>query len=123
MEMVDIQNNRIHQHLMIVLVIHPNIAEEVIQIEEVRQAIALRGLDDATLFRQFNTTGDADLNDLSRGIRLGNKVNRSDFETVNLCRLVCRHHDDRNAPELLLFLHHLQYFHAVHLRHLKIQHD
>ena len=117
MEMIDVQNDCIHQHFLIVLVIHPDVAEEVIEVEKVRQAVAFRGLDDAALLGKLDTPGDTGLDDLGARIRLGNKVDRSDFQAV-----IRRHHNDRYVPQLLLFLHDLQDIHAAHPRHLKVQH-
>ena len=106
------------------LVIHPNVAEEIIQVQQVRQAVALRGLYDIPLLAEFNTPVDTDLYDFSRGVGLGNKVDRADLQAIDLRALIRRHNDHRNGPELLLFLHHLQDLHAAHLRHLKVkQHD
>ena len=121
MEMVDVQNNGIHQHIVIMLIIHADIAVEVVGVEQVRQAVALRGLDDAGLFRDLDTAVDACLYDFNRGIRFGNKVDCPDLETVYLCALISSHYDDRYPLELLLFFHHLQNIHTAHLRHLKVE--
>ena len=49
-EMADIQHDGIHRHIRVMLVIQPDEAEEIIEIEEVCQTVALRRLDDAPLF-------------------------------------------------------------------------
>ena len=50
-EVVDVQHDGIHGHIGVMLVVHPNVAQEVVEVKQVRQAVALGGLDDVALLR------------------------------------------------------------------------
>ena len=47
------------------LVKHSNILKEVVEVQQIRQTVAFRGLDDIALFRKFDTAVDTSTDDFS----------------------------------------------------------
>ena len=64
METIDVEHDGIHRHIAVMLVVHPDIAEEVVEVKQIRQAVAFSGLDDVALFRKLDTPVDTGHDDL-----------------------------------------------------------
>ena len=123
MEAVDVDHDRVHRHIDVVTVIEPHVVQEVAQVEESRQRVAFRGVDDGALLGELDAARDARLDDLPVGVGLRDEVHGTEVEALHLGGLVGREHDDRDVGELLLLAHDLQDLDAAHPWHHEVEQD
>ena len=63
MEMIDIHDHSIHRHIRIMLIVQPDVAQEVIQVEQICQTVALCRMYDIPLFRKLDAAVDSGVHD------------------------------------------------------------
>ena len=99
------------------------ITVEIFFVEQSGQIFTLCGLNDASVFIQFDSLLHSRQHDLRDQRIFGKKISRAHRETVDLGMLVAREDDDRNIHVIIARFQPLDHIIASHLRHIQIQQD
>ena len=120
-ELVDVHHHGVHGHLGVALVVQVDVAQEVVDVVQPGQAVALRGFDGLPALGQLHATVHPGLDDLPGGVGLRYEIHGADFQAFQLRVLIGGEHDDGQLPQVLVRLDGLEDLHAVHAGHLQIQ--
>ena len=123
MEVVDIQEDRVHDHILVELVELLRVAVEVLLVEQSCQILTFRGLDDASVFVEFDGLLHAGEDDIRNGEWLQDEIRSAHLQGVDLCGVIGGEYDDRQIGVIIAGLHPLDHFEAVHVRHPQIHED
>ena len=120
-EMVDVNENGVHLNVFVELVVLLGIAIEILPVEQPRELVTFRRLDDVAVFRKLDGALDARLDDVEGRIRLGDEVDGAEPQTLDLGLALSRDYDNRHPRKLGIFLDGLEHLDAGHDRHQDIE--
>ena len=123
MEVIHVDEHRIHFLSPVQLIQLFRIPEEEFTVVEAGELIALGGLDGLAVLGELNGPQDAGLHDGGGRIGLGNKVGGAHLQTLHLGVRICRQDNDRDPGENGVAAHFGEHFHTGHHRHEDIQQD
>ena len=107
MEMVDIDEERVHGEILIAFCKLSRIAEKIFAGVQFCYRISFGRLDQFAVFGQFNGTLDTRQDNGGRRIGFGNEITGAQLQAFDFRTLIGSHDDDRDLPHLFVSFDHL----------------
>ena len=120
-EMVHVDEGRVHVQLLVEHVELLGVAEEVLARVEAGDGVALRVFDDLPVLVELHGAADAGQDDFGVGIALGDEVACAEFQALDFGVLLARHDDDGDLAQLGVLFQGAQHVLAAEAGHVQVQ--
>ena len=120
-EMVHVDEGRVHVQILVEKVELLGVAVEVLARVEAGDGVALRVLDDLPVLVELHGAADAGQDDFGVGIALGDEVACAEFQALDFGVLLARHDNDGDLAQFRGLLQGAEHVLAAEARHVQVQ--